>query len=122
MVMTLSEIFRRSPFRLAPIIVLFYMSVGFAQADDSATTAANGVLKRLLGEKFQSMMLESIPAVEGRDVYEFEAQQGKLIIRGSSGVAICRGFYDYLTANHMGTVVWSGTRLEIPASWPDAPE
>jgi alpha-N-acetylglucosaminidase len=119
MTVTLSEIFRQTSFPLASVFILLLMPANFARADDPATTAATGVLKRLLGEKFQSITLESIPSVEERDVYEIEAQQGKLVIRGSSGVAMCRGFYDYLTANHMGMVVWSGMRLNIPKQWPD---
>jgi alpha-N-acetylglucosaminidase len=107
-------------FRLAPLFLVVLMPSNFSRADAPSTTAAAGVLKRLLGEKMQSVTLESIPSAEGLEVYEFEAKQGNLIVRGSSSVAICRGFYDYLRINNLGMVGWTDTRLEIPKQWPDA--
>ena len=39
-------------------------------------------------------------------------------VSGSSPVAICRGFYDYLTANGYGTVTWSGSRIRTARPLP----
>jgi alpha-N-acetylglucosaminidase len=43
-----------------------------------------------------------------------------LTVRGSSEVAPCRGVYDYLRANNMGTVGWAGPRLRLTEAWPNA--
>ena len=59
-------------------------------------------------EKADTIVLETLAQVEGRDVYEYQAGGGKLTVRGSSAVAMCRGVYDYLRANNMGTVGWAG--------------
>jgi alpha-N-acetylglucosaminidase len=118
--MPLLTVFRRRPFRLTPLFILLLLPADITKAADPATTGAANVLKRLLGGKFQSIALQSIPSVERRDVYEFEARQGKLTVRGSSSVAICRGFYDYLRSNNLGMVAWSDTRLAIPDRWSDA--
>jgi alpha-N-acetylglucosaminidase len=106
---------------VAPLIVLLFTAADFGRAGEPATAGAASVLQRLLGAKFRAITLEAIPAAAGHDVYEIEAQHGNLTIRGSSSVAMCRGFYDYLTKNHLGMVTWSGTRLDIPDRWPDAP-
>jgi alpha-N-acetylglucosaminidase len=86
-----------------------------------ATSAARGVLSRVMGEeKAGTIVLELLVELKGRDVYEYQSSGGKLIVRGSSPVAMCRGAYDYLRANNMGTVGWAGPRLRIPEAWPDA--
>jgi alpha-N-acetylglucosaminidase len=120
MPITFRETCRSTFFQFASLFILLILPADFAQAVDPATTAATDVLKRLLGEKFQSVTLEFIPPAQELDVYEFESQQGRPIVRGSSSVALCRGFYDYLRTNNLGMVGWTDTRLEIPKHWPDA--
>jgi len=60
------------------------------------TAAAQAVLTRQFQLPAGKINLEAIPAVEGRDAFEYEAADGKLTVRGSSAVAICRGFYEYM--------------------------
>jgi alpha-N-acetylglucosaminidase len=91
------------------------------EGQDKTLAAARGVIQRLLGGRGDGINLESIAGMEGRDVYEYEAKNGKLIVRGSSGIAIAHGFYDYLRSSGLGMVGWAGTRLDIPKRWPDAP-
>ena len=83
--------------------------------------AAHEVIARTLGRPAPNLVLKPIPKEEGPDVYEYQASGGKLLIKASSSVAACRGFYDYLRSNHLGMVGWEGARLRIPKSWPDAP-
>ena len=101
---------------------LLFSAVGASAASDDPIEAARGVLGRLLGPRTQEIRLEIIPAENGRDVFEREASDGKLVIRGSSATALCRGFYDYLQANDLGMATWAGTRLALPARWPDNPK
>jgi len=90
-------------------------------AGKQAVAAARGVLTRVLGkEKADAIVLEPLAQRDGRDVYEYQASGGKLTVRGSSAVALCRGVYDYLRANNMGTVGWAGPRLRLTKTWPDA--
>jgi alpha-N-acetylglucosaminidase len=90
-------------------------------SSEFATSAARNVLSRVMGEeKAKTITLETLAQLDGRDVYEYQSSEGQLIVRGSSPVAMCRGAYDYLRANNMGTVGWAGPRLRIPEAWPDA--
>jgi alpha-N-acetylglucosaminidase len=107
-------------FRLILVPILFLALIDVVRGEELSTTAARGVLQRLLGQRLQSIALESMPSADGFEVYEFEARHGRLVVRGSSSVAMCRGFYDYLRTNNLGMVTWSGTRLAIPDRWPDA--
>jgi alpha-N-acetylglucosaminidase len=83
--------------------------------------AAEKVLTRQFGHEVPPVQWEMISAMDGRDIYETVCTEGTLRIRGSSTMALCRGFHDYLRANHLGMVGWEGPRVKIPSKWPDAP-
>lgn len=87
---------------------------------DPAINAAREVLVRLMGERAYDIDLSLIPRENGCNVFEYEAKNGELSLKGSSPVAINRGFYDYLKAHQLGQIGWSGTRLDLPKAWPDA--
>ncbi len=85
----------------------------------SQTAAARGVLSRLLGERATGIELAMIPKAGLTDVAEITCADGRLVVKGSSPVALCHGFYEYLRVQGLGMVSWSGSRLAIPARWPD---
>lgn len=90
--------------------------------DQQIIAAARGVLTRVMGSEAAARIeLGTLPQIDGRDVYRYQSTADTLTIHGSSTVAICRGSYDYLRANNMGTVGWAGARLNIPAQWPTTP-
>ena len=91
------------------------------RASDARVIAAEGVVRRVTGGKAKNVRFSIMPAIQGRDVYEYAAKEGVLDVRGSSTVALCRGFYDYLRANNLGQLSWAGSYLRIPDRWPDAP-
>lgn len=82
--------------------------------------AARAVMTRWIGHRAAGIHLAFLaPTKDGRDVFEVEAKAGILTIRGSSGVALCRGFYDYMKSEGLGSVSWCGSRVALPARWPD---
>jgi len=83
--------------------------------------AARQVLSRTLGNRGQSVQLEIIPAEEASDTYEYFSKNGKLIVKGSSTIALTRGVYDYLRSNNLGMLGWAGPQFSMPEKWPDAP-
>lgn len=56
---------------------------------------------------------------DGCDVFETSVRDGILYINASSGVAACRGFYEYVKSLGAGIFSWSGTRLALPDKLPD---
>lgn len=90
-----------------------------ASAGDKAISSAREVLTRLLGSRANELDLGWIPPETGHQVYEVIASQGKVSIKGSSGVAICRGAYAYLRKKCNSMVTWSGQHLSLPAKFPD---
>ena len=78
--------------------------------------AAEGVISRYAGHAAQ-VLLETLP---GGGKHEFEAvsQGGKLIVRGNSPVALCRGFYTAVRQSGRGICSWSGRRFR-GGEWPE---
>lgn len=72
------------------------------------------VIKRAIGSNLSDIHFEIIEKTGRCDVFEQEIINNKLIIRGSSGVALARGFYDFLRINELGQIGWSGGRVEWP--------
>jgi len=58
--------------------------------------AASEVIERILPEHAHRFILELIEDENEMDVFEIETINRKIVIRGSSGVAICSGFNYYL--------------------------
>ncbi len=82
--------------------------------------AARGVIERFAGaELAQQLVLGSCAEVQGCPSYEWQVKEGKLRLRGSDGVALCKAFYDFTTAQGAGICSWSGNRFERPASLPE---
>ncbi len=81
--------------------------------------AARGVLSRLLGARAKSFVLSEISRERGKDVFEVSAAGGKVHVKGSDAVAICRGAYQYLREACNVEVTWSGTHCSLPPRFPD---
>lgn len=87
----------------------------------SAASSARDVLTRLLGARAGQFELQQISPADGRMVYELSASGGMVSVKGSSGVALCRGVYTYLREACTSMVVWSGRHLDLPEKFPDYP-
>ena len=58
--------------------------------------------------------------VQPQKQYSVEVKDGSLHISGSSGVAICRGYYDFIKSQGWGIESWSGRRFaagELPDTY-----
>lgn len=95
-------------------------AIGRAQAVASPADSARDVIDRISSRHSDHVAIEQIQGENGLDVFEYEAQGGTLMLRGSTGVAICRSFYEYLRSNNLGMASWAGTTITIPPRWPDA--
>lgn len=83
--------------------------------------SARALVGRLLPARAGEFVCEAIPAVAGKDVYEIESRDGKIILRGSSGVAIASGLYHYLKEECHCHVSWNGDQLNLPQPLPPVP-
>lgn len=100
----------------------FILCLGTLMAwGQSTTKEAQKVIERFAGKKVPVELSLSLDKQEGCDVFETSVNKGKLTVKGSSGVALCRGFYSYVKSQNAGLSSWSGNRLELPRRLQDAP-
>lgn len=91
-------------------------------AEPASDAAVRELIARHAPSQAAGFVLESIPAVEGRDVYEIESAGGRIVLRGNTGVAQSSAFYHYLKEFCHAHVSWNGDNLKLPASLPPVPE
>ncbi len=89
-----------------------------SQTDSNAPRAARALLRRLLPQQADNFVLETISPVSGRDVFEIESRDGKVIVRGNTGVSMAMGLNWYL--KHYGHCDFSlcGSQLNLPNPLP----
>jgi alpha-N-acetylglucosaminidase len=85
-----------------PVASILFIGLSLCLSCSGPTTSdpevieAAGVIRRVLPGYADRFILRKIEKADGRDVFEIEAGFRGIIIRGSSGVAICSGFNHYL--------------------------
>jgi len=67
-----------------------------AQAAAEPAEAARQLLQRILPAQANSFILERLPADEGRDVFEIQSRNGKVVLRGNNGIALASALNWYL--------------------------
>jgi alpha-N-acetylglucosaminidase len=67
-----------------------------AQAAPEPTQAARQLVQRILPAQAGSFILQTIPADEGRDVFEIQGRNGKVVLRGNNGIALASALNWYL--------------------------
>lgn len=89
--------------------------------DEKQIMAARQVMMRILGMKASSFTFEKIKSETGQDVYEVIALGGKVLVKGSSTIAMTRGAYDYLRTACNVQYTWSTHELPltVPSPLPD---
>ena len=109
--------------RVTVLLSVFALSIGAFAGVLEPEDAARGVLQRLIPDKADLFELVSIPKDNGRDVFEIEtAEGGKIILRGSSGVAISSALNWYLRRYCNATVSLCGNQLDLADPLPPVGE
>lgn len=90
-----------------------------AMAPDPQVIAAQGVLQRTIGRRASDFQFERIRATATGDQFVVSAEGGKVTVKGTSGVAMCRGAYEYLKDHDFAMVTWEGSQVHLPARFPD---
>ena len=81
---------------------------------EPAVCEAVDVIERTFGF-LPSNVYFSVSEKDGdTDSYRLHSDGRVLHVSGSSAVAICKGFYDYILENGYGVASWTGNRLDFP--------
>ncbi|MDR2982383.1 MAG: alpha-N-acetylglucosaminidase [Puniceicoccales bacterium] len=103
-------------------LVTLVLVTPLLHAGEATTTAAYRLLERVLPEgRAAEFVVESIPAENGKDVFEIESKDGKIVLRGNNGVSIASGLRWYLKNYAHCQVSWCGENLDLPKQLPAVP-
>ena len=80
--------------------------------------AAYALIERVTPGYGDQYQLELIPAAGEEDVYEIEAVEGKVVLRGNNTVSLATAFNQYLKYCCNAHVSWFGNQLDLPAQLP----
>ena len=118
----MKHFFRLSTLFIASSIIALSASLpAYASRHDAHSKAARGVIARTLGHYPKNLVIEVTGPVSEGEYFSTEAKNGKLIVKGSSVTAACRGFYDYVTSGHYGMFTWTINNIQLPKAFPDSP-
>lgn len=84
----------------------------------TAEEEAQGLVLRLLPGHADRFRFESVPAENGQDVFEIEARDGRIVLRGSTGVAMASALNWYLKHHCHASVSLRGSQLDLPEPLP----
>ncbi len=88
--------------------------------NEGPTRPAREVIRRFTGGQVPVKLSLSMEKEDGSDRFSYEVKDGILHLEGSSNVALCRAFYEYVRSTGSGINSWSGNRLELPETLADA--
>jgi len=92
-----------------------------AKTKNKEIMAIRGLVKRVVPDLNTKIKFEVIPTPEGKDSYELESVDGKIVIRGNSAIAMSTGLYHYLKEFCHCHVSRMGSNLTLPKRVPQIP-
>ena len=99
-------------------LLIISMSCSFNKSNPQVAEAA-GVIGRVLPEYTDQFILKLVEKEGDKDVFEIEPLNRKIVIRGSSGIALCSGFNYYLKNYCNAIYNWRcGKNLNIAGGLP----
>lgn len=84
--------------------------------------AAEALLRRVIPARADEFTVEAVPQQDGLDLYEIETVDGRMILRGSSGVAVGMALREYLAQWCNASFSMWGSQLVLPTPLPGVPE
>lgn len=104
------------------LFILFISAQQFcAVSSESRQTGALKVLERVL-KTSELPVRFTLEEDSKHSFFEYSVENGVLYLRANSNVSLCSGFYDYIKANHMGLLTWSGNNIKLPKQLSDCPK
>ena len=106
-------------FSILTLITVFPLLAVHGETQNSQVKASYNVLGRILPGRVNDFILNIIEKDGNNDVFEIESKNNRIIIRGSSGVAICSGLNYYLKNYCNAVYNWrGGQELHIQGKLP----
>lgn len=101
------------------LLLLLILPLFCCCSQSSEVKEAENVIKRAFGKMPRNVEFIYTAPSDSLDSYALSVTDGKLTVEGTSPVAICKGFYDYILQNGYGISSWTGNRLDMPSRLPE---
>ncbi|MDP9076742.1 MAG: alpha-N-acetylglucosaminidase [Bacteroidota bacterium] len=99
-------------FTLIVVILSFYSHAQVSQI------ASKEFLERVIPRRCGSFLVESISPENGKDVFELDQKDNKIVLRGNNGLSIASALNYYLKNFCFCDIGWNGSNLNLPADLP----
>ena len=106
--------------KFLPILLIIMASC--AIKPNEAERTAESVIRRFAGDLPNMELHADLPLENGCEQFSYAVDDGRIVIHGSSGIALCRGFYDFTKSQGCGISSWSSNRCQLPQALPDMSE
>jgi alpha-N-acetylglucosaminidase len=83
--------------------------------------ASQALVQRILPQHARLFAIESLPASAGKDAFEIESRNNRIVLRGNNGLAIASALYYYLYEYAHCQITWNGVNLHLPKMLPPVP-
>ena len=99
--------------------IAIVLAIALTAACSSPTDPAREVINNFTGGGYPVKLSLSLEKENGCDRFSYQVKNGILCVDGSSNVALCRGFYEYVKSREAGICSWSGDRFIMPGKSDD---
>ena len=108
--------------RISSLYILIFFTL-LVQNSFSQTVVESGkaLIERVIPSHAAHFDVALLLSKTGTDEFEIESKGDKIMLRGSSGVAVASALYHYLTEYAHCQITWNGTNLSLPARLPVLP-
>ncbi|MDB4919699.1 alpha-N-acetylglucosaminidase [Mucilaginibacter sp.] len=100
-------------------LFIFIISVfglnAYAQVDQKAS---RDFIERVIPGRSASFLVEAINRDNGKDAFELNSRDGKIVLRGNNGLSAAAALNYYLKNYCFCDIGWNGTNLKLPVSLP----
>ncbi|MCM4155741.1 alpha-N-acetylglucosaminidase [Gramella sp. AN32] len=90
--------------------------------DEELKKPVHDLIKRVVPGIADHFIVEFIPKEGGKDVYELESRNNKIVLRGNDGVSIASALNLYLKYYTHSSITWNGVNLNLSKPLPVVPE
>ncbi|HLP18045.1 MAG TPA: alpha-N-acetylglucosaminidase [Bacteroidota bacterium] len=100
------------------VICCFFLLGASALPAQPHLRSAKALLHRTLPDRADEFVVEALTATGTQDAFEIESRGSKIVLRGTTGVAIASALYFYLTEYAHCQITWNGTNVKLPRRLP----
>ena len=99
------------------LLILLLCHSGWMMAQLNISSA-RALLSRIVPAQAEKFVIEQLPMKASKDVFEIEAVNKKIVLRGNTGVAVAAALNAYLQEYCHCQITWNGTNLKLPKVLP----